>query len=461
MRILMIVGTLLAIGGQAGAQPERYELGHRLKAFEQAWEVQQEAKARQQALELVERVTPQFFAFQLGEAGKTLDQARHILSGHTPSPAEAFAESLQFLPSHRVIDASTRELSLVVKPFYKADPPGQWSLRIGEGDTATTHTGTLPLTVTVRLPELAAGQDAELRLPVAVVVDGQAMGKRIVAVSRIAKLQDRLTRMGKALKDWPSYDTLEQATLRDIHEMLSDLADGMVLESDVPAAAYFALAEKLIAGQKVFTRDDTRQSRISFPLGKKKTLPARIGIPPRWTPGQPVPVVFALHGAGGSENLFFEGYGAGRVVKECAERGWLVVTPRSGLGFGSGPPIPRMLDALEERYPIDRKRVFVVGHSMGAAQTIAVCQTHPGLIRGAAALGGGGQVRQRDAFQDLPVFVGVGSKDFALAGARSLARSLTAAKSQVTLKEYPDVEHMVIVREALPDVFAFFDTLAK
>jgi hypothetical protein len=40
-----------------------------------------------------------------------------------------------------------------------------------------------------------------------------------------------------------------------------------------------------------------------------------------------------------------------------------------------------------------------------------------------------------------------------------LNEALTAAKN-LTYKEYPNVEHMVIVREALPDVFALFDRAA-
>jgi len=63
----------------------------------------------------------------------------------------------------------------------------------------------------------------------------------------------------------------------------------------------------------------------------------------------------------------------------------------------------------------------------------------------------------------VPVFVGVGAKDgLALAGARALNKALDiGGAKKLTYKEYPDVEHMVIVREALPDVFAFFDAAAK
>jgi hypothetical protein len=62
----------------------------------------------------------------------------------------------------------------------------------------------------------------------------------------------------------------------------------------------------------------------------------------------------------------------------------------------------------------------------------------------------------------VPVFVGVGDNDpYALAGARALNKALAAAGARaLTFKEYPGVEHLAIVREALPDAFAVFDGVA-
>jgi alpha-beta hydrolase superfamily lysophospholipase len=91
-----------------------------------------------------------------------------------------------------------------------------------------------------------------------------------------------------------------------------------------------------------------------------------------------------------------------------------------------------------------------------------VVQLSAGRFAAAAALGGGGTVRDAKAFAELPFFVGVGTKDFALGQSRALNKALTAGGAKrVTFKEYEGIEHMVIVREALPDVFAVFDRVAK
>jgi predicted esterase len=62
-----------------------------------------------------------------------------------------------------------------------------------------------------------------------------------------------------------------------------------------------------------------------------------------------------------------------------------------------------------------------------------------------------------EAVKGVPFFVGCGKQDFALPGAKALHQALTEAKATVTFREYEDVEHMLIVREAAADVFKFFD----
>ena len=99
---------------------------------------------------------------------------------------------------------------------------------------------------------------------------------------------------------------------------------------------------------------------------------------------------------------------------------------------------------------------------LGAMQTIELVQKYPGAVAAAAALGGGGTVRDAKALADLPLFVGVGDKDgIALAGARGLNKALAAGGAKkLVYKEYANVEHMVIVRAALPDAFDLFDRTA-
>jgi pimeloyl-ACP methyl ester carboxylesterase len=230
------------------------------------------------------------------------------------------------------------------------------------------------------------------------------------------------------LGDLKSPPSLESESARDRITLLKDLAAETVPESDVPAAKRCGEAKemlKLLAdGKPYFTFDRPGDHWVTVPTGEKgKTLTrCRLFVPEKLDAKKPVPLVLALHGAGGSENLFFEGYGAGHIVKLCKDRGWLLVAPGSGLGFGltPTPPFGDIIDELAKRYPVDAKRIYIVGHSMGASMTVDAIQKNPGKFAAAACLGGAGSIRKAEAFDGLPLFVGVGDKDFALKSSKAL-----------------------------------------
>ena len=160
--------------------------------------------------------------------------------------------------------------------------------------------------------------------------------------------------------------------------------------------------------------------------------------------------VVALHGAGGSENLFCEGHG--KLAPLLAQKkGWMLVSPLNG-------PADDLLDALSKWQPVDKGRVVTVGHSMGAANATAWAARKPEQLKAVAALGGGGRSGKGEAWTRIPFFVGVGDKDFALKGAKSLADSLRqSGAGSVTLKVYPGLEHLTVVQASLEDVFGFFE----
>ncbi|MBL8866819.1 MAG: hypothetical protein JNK93_14775, partial [Planctomycetia bacterium] len=357
----------------------------------------------------------------------------------------------------KVLYTNEKEVVVTVKPFYaiKGDPP--------PGATAMLHWNLEP-PVDVQLAKFPAkvtftreptAIQGVIRLKFTVKLGENTISESVQRIAFAENLPKRLERLREFGKQSPA--TIETATVKDRVELFEELAAGTIPETELPGLALLEEAKRILDSPTFFSRDNPGQFWLSVPLDKKKTQPLRLFVPKGLDAKKPVPIVMALHGAGGSDKLFFDGYGAGHIVKECEKRGWLLVAPRSLLGFGSGPPVKTILDALGERYPIDRSKVFLVGHSMGAAQTVALCQENPGLFAAAAALGGGGGRVKQAAFAKLPFFIGVGDKDFALPGARALAKALPDA----TYKEYAGLEHMLIVREALPDVFAGWDTIAK
>lgn len=225
--LLTLAATALLMAARpAAAQAERYELGRRLRAFEDAWE--RAPRERQvKSLAGLPKVTTQFFGFQFGEAGRTLDDSRRVLAGVEATPQSAWAESLGLVPEKRLIDAASPGLGVVVKPFYAVKgpvPEGAYCrVRLGVGDPAVVEPVKLPANVTVTPHKVTdAGQDVLLTLNV--MVGSHPAAEQQATVSVVPDLAKRLAALAEVAKAEPA--TIEAATLRDRAELLTQLADG-------------------------------------------------------------------------------------------------------------------------------------------------------------------------------------------------------------------------------------------
>ena len=170
------------------------------------------------------------------------------------------------------------------------------------------------------------------------------------------------------------------------------------------------------------------------------------------------PLVVAVHGAGGSENMFFDAYGAGKIVRLCESRGWLLVAPRQGLLGGIGIRWDELVAGVGRLANVDTRRVYLIGHSLGAMQATRLADAAERKPSYVAALGGGGRVGRFEPLRDVPFFVGVGDQDFGRGGGKQLADLLRrGGVRNVQFREYGDTEHLTIVQVALDDIFRQLD----
>lgn len=444
----------------AAAQADRYDLGARLIAMERAWDDATPA-ARKRAVAALDGAVPAFFRGQTAKAAAMLDAARFALRGRPPTPAELWAESLIVRPEARLYDPSRGRLAVNVLSCY--DP-------VLEG----TFTGKLRLTLRDTADRAHANADINLanapamtQVSVANVAEGDyllraevAVADRVCATYRVGvSFANNLAARVDVLRALPADDaTIEARTLASHARRLNALTNDKSHETDYPGFRLLVEAEELAkavaAKRSYFTPERPGQFWLTLGSGS----PVRVAVPPAAKGGKPLPLVVAMHGAGGSENMFFDAYGHGAIVRECAKRGWLLVATRAGL-IGGAPPVTAVVDELAKSYPVDKTRVYLVGHSMGAAHVMMLVQQSPERFAAAAALGGGGLTRKPEALKRVPLFVGCGAQDFALGSARALAREAeSAGNPRVQLKEYADCEHIVVCQVAMGDVFAFFDT---
>lgn len=463
MRSLLVV-ALLASSAQAQIFDVgvRYELGQRLRMFEAALDRHKDdKKAIARAIPPVAAATPAFFAGRLGEAASILDRARLTLADEKPEHARLWASAWRFVLPRRVAAARDGEVSARLERLYPWKSKYAFDSGMAGFDLGPHH-GTVAWWGEEKgwgKPSIKWRAHKEGDFPLSMSISGekgQVLFESSATLSVIDDLDARLKKLETS--DALGKKTVESATLAHHLGILKTLAKGDPLETDYPAHRLLVEAEAIAAGKW----DNKKPGQYWLALPGVGGSPVRVSVPKEAAKGKPLPVVVAMHGAGGSENMFFDGYGNGLVAKLASERGWFVVTTRSPvLAFGGGPDVPAVLDALAKIHPLDLKKVCIIGHSMGAAQTVQAAAKHPERFIAAAALGGGGTFKASDALKKVPFHVAVGEKDFLLKNARSLDGALRKAGVTSTLKEHENVEHLTIVQLALPEVFAFFDKAVR
>lgn len=102
-------------------------------------------------------------------------------------------------------------------------------------------------------------------------------------------------------------------------------------------------------------------------------------------------LVIALHGVGGDENMFPDAYGAGVILELAEARGFVVVSPRADMLMGNVAALRGLVDEAERLYAIDRSRVYVIGHSMGAGTAAVFARAEMKSIAAVVCIAGGPQ----------------------------------------------------------------------
>lgn len=170
---------------------------------------------------------------------------------------------------------------------------------------------------------------------------------------------------------------------------------------------------------------------------------------------EPAPVVVALHGAGGDENMFFDAYGAGLLKRLADEHGFLAAAP-STYAFGGKPEnLATLLDSLGRHYAIDRQRVYLVGHSMGAGAAAALARGAPEAVAAACCLAGGGTFGRDD--KPSPLLVIAAENDQVIPADR-LQRGFEKAVElgmPVEFRVAPGHGHTTVVGARLPEGVAW------
>ncbi|HEX9167025.1 MAG TPA: hypothetical protein VF862_14025 [Gemmatimonadales bacterium] len=138
-------------------------------------------------------------------------------------------------------------------------------------------------------------------------------------------------------------------------------------------------------GRKAMASWDGRRTQLAV---AGDTIPFHVIVPRQV--GGPLPLVIALHGAGADERAFLEAYGAGRLRELAEERGFLLITAFTNAWMRHpAEAFDQAVDSAAARHAIDRSRIYVLGHSLGAGATWSTARVRGDRIAAIACLAGG------------------------------------------------------------------------
>lgn len=164
------------------------------------------------------------------------------------------------------------------------------------------------------------------------------------------------------------------------------------------------------------------------------------------------PLIIALHGAGGNEHMFFAAYGVGRIKHLAQQHGFVVACPQNSPFSGQGTIFDAIVDSIALDYPIDRSRIYLVGHSMGAAVALAWSKSRHDKVAASALIAGAGRLSPRDT---LPPTLVIAPELDGLIAAKSIidnAERAAAAGVKAEVREIKDYGHTLVVGHVLPEV---------
>ncbi|MGE0000553.1 MAG: hypothetical protein AB7F50_07445 [Fimbriimonadaceae bacterium] len=408
----MILAAMLAVPLWGGTiEPTRFDLADRVKRLDEAWVNHRDPNLREAAVAEVSGAVMAFFGGRTPDACQALDRARAALLSRPLAGLDALI---------------VRSDPPVVSVNDKVQLTFGWAYPVSEKVTISISGNTYDVD-----PKLGLTVDVN----VAQKEGQQAVTMESGGLSRTVTLQ--------IVNDFPARVTRLKASplTSAIAAVLEQVGTG-TYETEVPVLDWLTRGEAVLSGGWKATEeiDAAQAGNVTF-----RALVPRVAT-------SDTPVVIALHGAGGSQNMFFESYGAGVGPKSARKRGWIFMSPRSVPGA-----VPACLAWLREERGITPRKVFVMGHSMGGAVALSkeTLSAKPDALALFAPASGG---RLPAEARDLPVFLAVGKQEMAML--RTTASQLgveIAARPGNSYIEYDRCEHLMIVAEAMAEAFAFFD----
>jgi predicted peptidase len=161
-------------------------------------------------------------------------------------------------------------------------------------------------------------------------------------------------------------------------------------------------------------------------------------------------------------------YGVPAEFRRAVGRGGGAGEDPERIGALSEQDVMNVLAMMREEFNVDANRIYLTGHSMGAAGTAYLGSKYADIWAAIAPVAGGvrlgaPEILQRYKAAGLPMILVVGDADetVAVAEAREYAAALQSAGIEHEYVELPGLSHGPAITASQPYVYAFFDKHSK
>lgn len=395
--------------------------------------------------------TLKFFAGGMAESVRVIREATdRMLFGDAVTSNRAFASSLKVSVSPRVlITAAPAPVVLRVEPMYRAQPVGAVQVRVVLDGRPVFEKGITEARATITVPPTLAPGTYRVQI----ASDNEELfGTRLAVTDRsLSEVRNEMLKKLEPARGGTS--ELEQA-IGACKARINLLTDSPSIDNPSQFLADPTELRKQLDGEiaaLLESRDPYKDKRgdywrtIAF---KGAEIPCRY-FAPASLKGSP-PLLIALHGAGGDEAMFMDGYGAGILKELAARHGMLVVTPRTELLIGNAEALTEVIEAIGYDYEFDRSRVYLLGHSLGAMASGGLSSQKPGQIAAAVLIAGNG--RFSPGRKPPPTLVLAGELDplMKVADVEAGVAKAKEAGQPIELRVIKGRGHSLLVGEELP-----------
>lgn len=159
------------------------------------------------------------------------------------------------------------------------------------------------------------------------------------------------------------------------------------------------------------------------------------------------PLLVFLHGAGerGSDLELIKKHGPPKLAGTKPELdSFFMIAPQCPQGrWWDTVAVKELIDKTVAGQPVDPKRIYITGISMGGFATWSLLKEHPDLMAAAIPICGGGDPASVSKFKTVPIWTFHGDKDEAVPFQKSvdMVEALKKVDGNIKFTEYPGVRH--------------------